>query len=140
MYDLSNIDIFSFDECPDLCPVQALRAYVAMVSKDCIAMYHIFTKIVQVNPVRGDRVGLFVSFAPPHKTIGSRTLARYLDIVLASGGVNTNRFKPHAIRSAAAAYHRGVRGLSVKELCETADWSKVSGTYRHFYDRFVART
>ena len=81
--------------------------------------------------------GLFVSYVPPHKSVTSKTLARWMLTLLSLAGVNTNAFKQHATRSAAAHYLKSELSMSVKQLCKIADWKQTSGVYKKFYERYL---
>ena len=97
---------------------------------------HFHTAAVQVA-VNRNHENLFLSLRPPHAPVGSKTLARWLTELLTLAGINTAAFQQHATRSASAAYHRSERMLSIKEICQLADWSETSGVYELFYQRFV---
>ena len=80
---------------------------------------------------------LFLSHAPPHHPVGSKTLARWLCELMAMAGLDTKEFKPHSTRGAAAAFWRRNKSLSIKDICRKADWSLSSGVFRTFYDRYI---
>ena len=100
-------------------------------------MIFIFFKICsfQVECLRADTDRLFVSFVPPHKKVATKTLARWMSLLLAGGGVDTSKWRCHSVRAAGAANLR-LRGFSLKEICAKANWSLGSGTYKLFYERY----
>ena len=73
----------------------------------------------------------------PYKVVKPKTLARWMTEVIKEGGVDTSQWQQHAARAASAAYHREVRGLSSRQICNLADWSSVSSTYQKFYKRYT---
>ena len=91
--------------------------------------------LFQVEGLRADPDALFVSFVNPHKKVSTKTMARWMTLVLAGGGVDTSVWKSHSVRSAGAASLR-LRGLSLQEICSRADWSLSSRTYQQFYQRY----
>ena len=88
-----------------------------------------------MESLRADMDVLFVSFASPHKKVSTKTFSRWMSMILAGGGVDTNKWKCHSVRAAGAAHLR-LRGFSLKQICLKADWSLSSGTYRQFYERY----
>ena len=89
-----------------------------------------------MSPHRGDSKNLFLSLVPPHKAVSAATLARWLTSYLELAGVDTLAFGQHATRAASASYLRSVKSLSVRQICEIADWSSVSSVYQKFYERY----
>ena len=90
---------------------------------------------VQIESFRSGS-SLFVSFASPFKSVHPKTLSRWISIVLTEGGVDTSQWKSHSVRSAGASHLRS-SGLSAKQICNRADWSLCSGTYKRFYERYI---
>jgi len=114
------LQIPTFSEDPELCPVRTLLVY-----RDKVAN------------LRGDNTSLFVSYLPPHKSVTSRTLARWIKEILSAAGVDTAVWGPQATRAASAAHMRTARNLSLAQLCKLADWSQVSGVFEKFYHRYL---
>ena len=79
---------------------------------------------------------LFVSYASPHKPVGSRTLARWMTTILGAAGVDVTIFQQHSSRSASANLLKK-RGLTHRQICNLADWSLCSNTFKKFYDRYL---
>ena len=89
--------------------------------------------MLQVDNLRpSSSFNVFVSFVKPHKSVSSKTLARWMTTILALGGVDTSVYQQHSSRAASAALHRG-RGLTYRQLCVLADWSLCSNTFKKFY-------
>ena len=84
---------------------------------------------LQVSGIYQDQVSFFVALVKPHKSVTSQTLARWMKTILTSAGVDSNIWKPHAVRSAAAAPLKVDKNL---QICRLADWSNVSGTFKSF--------
>ena len=87
--------------------------------------------------VCNDDCAFFVSLTPPHKSVSSQTLSRWVRDMLGEVGVDVATFQPHSCRAAAAAHLRKVKNLDYIELCRRADWSLTSGTYKKFYQCYV---
>jgi hypothetical protein len=66
-----------------------------------------------------------------------KTLARWLTNLLELAGIDTSKFKSHNTRAASAAHLKTTRSLTVKEICQRADWSTLSGVYKRFYEKIV---
>ena len=45
----------------------------------------------------------FISYAPPHKLVSSRTLARWVSDILQKAGIHTKTFKTHSLHSASTS-------------------------------------
>ena len=45
----------------------------------------------------------FISYAPPHKRVSSRTLARWVSNILHKAGIHTKTFKSHSLCSASTS-------------------------------------
>ena len=56
---------------------------------------------------------------------------------LTASGVDSKVWKPHAVRSAAAAHLKVDKNLDLAVIFRLADWSNVSGTFEKFYQRYV---
>ena len=74
----------------------------------------------------------------PHSGVTAKTMAVWVTKLLAAAGVNTDNFKQHSSRSAAAAFHREERHLTVQQIVKLGDWSTLSGVYNTFYRRYYA--
>ena len=131
------LQIPTFSEDPELCPVRTLLVYRDKVSKCFYDFLDLTFFTLQVANLRGDNTSLFVSYLPPHKSVTSRTLARWIKEILSAAGVDTAVWGPQATRAASAAHMRTARNLSLAQLCKLADWSQVSGVFEKFYHRYL---
>jgi hypothetical protein len=68
----------------------------------------------------------------------SSSIARWIKTVLASAGVDTEQFKAHSTRAAAASAAKSA-GVSLKDIMTMADWSRES-TFTRFYHKPVVQT
>ena len=107
---------FEEDKC--LCPVETLKAYEEKTSA--------FRKDPRENRV-------FRSFIGKHGPVTSSTIARWLKSCLHKAGVDTDKFKAHSTR-AAAATKAAMSGVSVEDITKAADWSS-EGVFQKFYYR-----
>ena len=138
MSNLSKIrgylQIHRFEEETSICPVQTLEDYLYKVKWSINVEKH-KPNYFQVLPHRNAE-SLFLSLVAPHKPVSAATLARWLANYLALAGVDTAIFKPHSTRSASAAFLKSEKKMSVKKICEIANWSNVSSVYQKFYERY----
>ena len=91
---------------------------------------------IQIANLRTSK-SLFLGLSPPHKAVGAKTLARWMTGLMQLAGIDISEFSQHSSRSAAAAYLRDKKSLSVNQICKLADWSTVSGVYKKFYERYI---
>ena len=77
----------------------------------------------------------FIRYAPPHKPVSSRTLARWVSDILHKAGIHTKTFKIHSLRSASTS-HAFSGGLSLTKLAKAAGWTNVN-TFGKFYNKPV---
>ena len=82
-----------------LCPVHTLQIYEQRTEN---------LRMKNSNESR-----LFISFQKPHKPVCLSSIARWMKTVLASAGVDTDRFKAHSTRAAAASAAKSA-GVFVK--------------------------
>ena len=92
---------------------------------------------LQVSGIHQDQESFFVALVKPHRSVTSQTLARWMKTILTSTGVDNSIWKPHAVRSTAAAHLKVDKNLDLVQICRLADWSNVSGTFKKFYQRYV---
>ena len=92
-----------------LCPVHTLKIYEQR------------TESLRMKDSNESR--LFISFQKPHKPVCSSSIARWMKTVLAAAGINTEQFKAHSTRAAAASAAKSA-GVSLKDIMTMADWSR----------------
>ena len=66
------------------------------------------------------------------------SIARWMKTVLAPAGVDTDQFKAHSARYAAASAAKSA-GVSLKDIMTMADWSR-ENTFTRFYYEPVGKT
>jgi site-specific recombinase XerD len=74
---------------------------------------------------------LLLSHIKPHKPISSATLGRWLKDIISRAGIDTDIFKAHSVRGAAATSSFNI-GIPLQDILKLADWSTDS-TFRRFY-------
>ena len=127
-----------FPEDLELCPVRVLSTYSTKVRSANFGMFSNYSLMsLQVSGICGDNKLFFVSFVKPHRSVTSKTLARWLKSVLASTGVDDKLWVPHSVRSSAFCHLSTVKNLDLGKICKLADWSMTSGTILKFYQRYV---
>ena len=102
----------------NLCPVTNVRAYLKMTDE-----YR-------------QKGKFFVSFAPPHQTIQSKSIARWIILFLQESGVDTTLFKTHATRSAATS-KAFKSGMSLSDIGRAAGWKSTS-VFQTFYNKPIS--
>ena len=73
---------------------------------------------------------LLVSYVT-HKSVSTKSVARWLKEVLSSSGIDTGIFKAHSFRGAAASAAFS-RGCSLTEILKTGDWSSVRNFKKYY--------
>ena len=104
----------AFDDEPSLCVVRTLRAYLAFTAKQ-----------------RGFKKELFVTSRKPHEAVHRSTFSRWVKIVLAEAGVNTEVHGAGSTRAAStsAAFRDG---MPLDDILKLGGWSN-ENTFRAFY-------
>ena len=92
---------------------------------------------LQVSGIGGDSVLFFVSYIRPFKSLTSKTLSRWIKVVLTSAGVDSNIWKPHSVRSASATHQTSTQNLDLGQICRLVNWSLTSGVYKKFYQCYM---
>ncbi|XP_003740575.1 uncharacterized protein LOC100907979 [Galendromus occidentalis] len=97
------------------CPLTALTRYVALTA-----------------PHRHPPGPLFLTTRRPFRPASKDTLARWVKSVLSDAGINARVHTAHSTRAASTtAVH--LRGVQVPDIMQTAQWTKASTFYNHYY-------
>ena len=75
---------------------------------------------------------LFLACVKPHKPVKPCTIARWLKIIMASAGIDTNLFKAHSVRGALSSKANKF-SLSTQQIIDRANWSKARTFYRFYF-------
>ena len=116
-----HIDPLEFEKFPynsKLCVVSCIDEYIN-----------------RTNPIR-DKMEkrseqLILSYAPPHDTVGSATIARYAKLFLHLSGIDVTVFTAHSTRSSSTSKVESL-GLSLKDIQKAAGWSNGSTFRKHY--------
>lgn len=112
-----------FPDRPELCVFSLMKFYLGLTRE-----------------LRQEGCGaLFISLRPPHKSVSSQTLGRWVKAVLEVAGVDTSIFSAHSTRHASTSFAAG-RGISVDEIRRTAGWTRSSEVFARFYNRPIIET
>ena len=84
-----------------------------------------------------ERSKLFLAVVKPHKPINSSTMARWLRSLLGKAGIDTNIFKAHSVRGAAASAAANVTTI---DIMKAANWSSESVFTKFYYKPVCSRT
>ena len=98
-----------------LCPVQCIKAYVSRTAS-----------------MRGNTRELFIATIRPHEAVAPSTVARWTKTFLEKAGIDTNIFKAHSVRGAAAS-SAAASGVSMDDILRAADWSTQSTFQKYYY-------
>ena len=110
---LSTVVLSTYNNCPRICVVRALKAYIVR------------TKVIRISKQ------LLVSFIRPHGPISRDTLARWTMQTLNRAGIDTNRYGAHSTRGAAASGAKAL-GISVKAILKHAGWKTERAFAKHY--------
>ena len=108
----------SFPSNPKLCVIECLREYEKRTSG-----------FRPKDPSMPNR--LLLSHIKPHKPISLATLGRWLKDIISRAGIDTDIFKAHSVRGAAATSSFNI-GIPLQDILKLVDWSTDS-TFRRFY-------
>jgi len=114
----THIELMAYNNDKSLCPVQSISAY-----------------LLKTKDMRVKHSQFFVSYLKPHNPVSKDTIARWLKLVLAKAGINTNIYSAHSTRSAAssAAIESGV---PITTIMDCAGWSS-ENTFMKFYKKKI---
>ena len=114
---LDSIIFKSFGDNHKLCVVHTLKTY-----------------IVRSAPHRKEQKQLLLSYIAPHKAISRDTLARWTLTVLNLAKIDTNKYKSHSTRGAAASAAR-YSGIHLNLIMKQAGWRCATSFARHYNKR-----
>ncbi|KAJ8021978.1 hypothetical protein HOLleu_39334 [Holothuria leucospilota] len=117
-------------------PLQCvLHSYPADSRLDVLKVlqhYIDFTK-----PIREEETKLLVSYVAPHKRVTTDTLARWLKDVMRQSGIDTEKYKAHSTRAAAASLAH-LNRVPVTEILNVAGWTSEK-TFATFYNKPISK-
>ena len=108
----------SYEECPDICVVKALKEYLD-----------------RTKSLRGTGTKLFISNIKPHNPISKDTVSRWLKTVLFESGVETKIFTAHSTRAAKASKDF-YNGVPIQDILQQVGWSN-NKTFQRFYNKVL---
>ena len=85
----------------------------------CLEEYERWTSVHRTRHLEEPNVS-FLSVIKPFKPVSSSTIARWIKEILALSGVDTDIFKAHSTRGAAATAAVG-KGVSISEILQLGD-------------------
>ena len=106
------IEIESFKQSPELCPVNHLNAYLE-----------------RIRILRGKEEGLFVTIRKPHTTASAPTIARWVKTVIDQSGETGTGGSTRSVATSTALS----KGVSSEKIIKAGDWARVSTFKRHYY-------
>ncbi|XP_003739438.1 uncharacterized protein LOC100905808 [Galendromus occidentalis] len=97
------------------CPITALTAY------DILTLPH--------RPVPSS---LFLTSRKPYRSASKDTLARWVKTTIHAAGIDATLYTAHSTRAASTtAAH--TRGLQLPDILKTAQWTRATTFYNHYY-------
>ena len=115
-----KIEIKAFTEDKLICPVTALKEYVA-----------------RTLPVRQQNSQLLLSYQKPHKPVSSETIGKWIKKTLTRAGIDNTVFGAHSTRSAFTSAAK-VGNIAISTIIDAAGWSNTK-TFSKFYDKPIER-
>ena len=115
-----KIEIKAFTEDKLICPVTALKEYVA-----------------RTLPVRQQNSQLLLSYQKPHKPVSSETIGKWIKKILTRAGIDNTVFGAHSTRSASTSAAK-VGNIAISTIMNAAGWSNTK-TFSKFYDKPIER-
>ena len=89
--------------------------------------------VKKTKDLRPEHSTFFISYVPPHKSVTSKTIARWVTDILDNAGINIKTYKAHSVRSASSSSAHA-KGLSLKEIGKAAGWTNFK-TFGKFYKK-----
>ena len=117
-------------------PVAELCAY-ALDEKLCV--YLTLTEYLsRTKELRGENKHLLISYIKPFNSVTSSTIGRWIRTVMASAGINCDKYKAHSVRSAASSKANRCN-VPIDSILQVAGWSNAK-TFAQFYSKNVEGT
>ena len=114
---LDSIVLKPFDTCYRLCVVRTLKAY-----------------LTRTTDLRGSEKQLLISFMRPYKAVSRDTLARWVIKTMDLAGINTQKYRSHSTRGAAAS--AAVRmGIPLNLILKQARWRSETSFAKYYNKR-----
>lgn len=89
----------------------------------------------RTKSLRGSEKKLLLSYIKPYNSVSSDTVKRWIKVVMAKAGINTDVFKPHSTRAASVSAAKQ-SSVSVKDIMSAAGWT-VTSTFAKYYDKKI---
>ena len=115
---LNNLVIAAYSANKNLCPIKHLQSYVGKTSA-----------------LRGTHTQLFLSYQKPHNPVSTDTIGRWIKVVMAKAGINTEMYGAHSTRAAStSAAHK--KNIDTNKILAAAGWSN-ENTFSKFYNKNI---
>ena len=112
------VQLNAFPKDKRLCVVRYLKQYIR-----------------QTGPIRKSERHLFISYQKPHRRATKSTISRWIKTVMTKAGIDTEQYKSHSTRAAAASC-ASKRHFPVNDILQQAGWSNET-TFQRFYNKPV---
>ena len=115
---LNNLVIAAYSANKNPCPIKHLQSYVGKTSA-----------------LRGTHTQLFLSYQKPHNPVSTDTIGRWIKVVMAKAGINTEMYGAHSTRAAStSAAHK--KNIDTNKILAAAGWSN-ENTFSKFYNKNI---
>ena len=114
---IAPIELLAYEADRSLCVVELLSLYLE--------------KSKEVR--KPEDTKLLLSYAKPHKPVGSSTVGKWTKFIMKEAGIHTNRFSAHSGRVASISYGKKA-GIPLQDILKAGGWSSAQ-TFAKFYDK-----
>ena len=114
---LGQIELLSYQPDQNLCVVKHLQAYVDQTS--------------ELREEFSDQ--LLLGYQKPHKPVSTNTIARWIKVVIAKAGIDTDVYKAHSTRAAVTSAAKG-KQVPIDTILSAAGWTN-ENTFSRFYNK-----
>lgn len=115
-----------------------LRIYIQRYPQDAsLDILELLTLYLQkTQPLRKQETKLFISYVPPHKSVSTDTLSRWIKEVMQKSGINIQKYKAHSTRAASVS-KASSKFVPVDDILNVAGW-KSEKTFAAFYKKDIS--
>jgi integrase len=115
-------------------PVIELRAYPIDRRLCVVTVLREYLKRREIKAPRKENK-LFIAHVRPHEGVSRDTISRWIKNIMVRAGIDTETFKAHSTRAAAASKAKAM-DIPIADIMQTAGWSRAS-TFGKFYKKPV---
>ena len=91
------------------------------------------TYVDRTSELRGESDHLLIGYQKPHKPVATNTIARWIKVVIAKAGIDTDVSKAHSTRAAVTSAAKG-KQVPIDTILSAAGWTN-ENTFSRFYNK-----